>query len=190
MVRTTQRLFVALSIPSRERKKIHKVAEPLREDGLPVRWVDPTLYHITVKYLGDVRSEQIDEISETLERVASENQAFQAEMDRFGAFPTLRKPQVLWLGVDPNPALRCLKHDVEWSLSKCGFDRDSRAFHPHLTLGRVGKTGTAGAFRGFDEKAAELTYHGSFAVPEVHLMRSQYTSSGPRYSVVSKSRLN
>jgi 2'-5' RNA ligase len=190
MARSIQRLFVSLAIPAGEKKKIHRVAGVLRDGGMPVRWIDPTLYHITMKFLGDVPSEKIETISEALLKVAKENHAFEAELQGFGAFPTLRKPKVLWLGVKPTPPLRCLKHDVEWALSQVGFEREARAFHPHLTLGRVGDDGVAGAFRGLDQVAADLEYHGSFPVATVNLMSTRFSKTGPQYSVVSKSKLN
>jgi 2'-5' RNA ligase len=92
---------------------------------------------------------------------------------------------VIWLGIEPTPALRCLKQDVEWGLADLGFERETRAFHPHLTLGRVEREKEAGAFRGLDELVGELSYSGSVAVKTMELMRSQTGKGGSQYSVVS-----
>ena len=184
------RMFVALSIPSKEKKKIHRAAGPLREGDLPVRWVEPENYHITLKFLGDVQIDRVDPLSKALEDIAGSNVAFEAQVRGFGAFPTIRRPNVLWLGVTPSAALRCLKHDLERGLVECGFEQEPRGFHPHLTLGRVGRNGGAGVFRGLDDLVAKLDYAGSFRVAKVHLMQSRRSSSGPRYRVVSSSKLN
>ena len=65
------------------------------------------------------------------------------------------------------------------------FERETRAFHPHLTLGRVVGDDEAGAFRGLDALVAELTYNGKVEVRSVELMRSQTAKGGSQYSVVS-----
>jgi 2'-5' RNA ligase len=158
------RLFVAVNLPKKERERIHRASRALRDQGMPVR---------------------VEPIDSVLARVAAGCQPFAADLSGFGAFPSVRRPRVVWLGVEPTPALRCLKQDVEWGLADLGFERETRAFHPHLTLGRVDRDDEAGAFRGLDELVAELTYKGSVEVRSVELMRSQTGKGGSQYSVVT-----
>jgi RNA 2',3'-cyclic 3'-phosphodiesterase len=179
------RLFVALNLPKKERDRIHRAARPLRDREMPVRWVVPDNYHLTLKFLGEVRPERVGPIDRVLARVAGGCPCFTADLSAFGAFPSVRRPRVLWLGVEPTPALRCLKQDVEWGLAELGFERETRAFHPHLTLGRVEREKEAGAFRGLDVLVAEMSFSGSVAVRSVELMRSQTAKGGSQYSVVS-----
>ena len=107
------RIFVALNLPKKERERIHRAARALREEDLPVRWVDPDAYHVTLKFLGDVRPEKVTDIEEALGRVANSTAPFELDLGGFGAFPTIRNPRVVWLGVDASPELRCLKQDLE-----------------------------------------------------------------------------
>jgi RNA 2',3'-cyclic 3'-phosphodiesterase len=180
------RLFVALNLPKKERDRIHKASRALRDQELPVRWVAADKYHLTLKFLGEVRQDRVPMIQHILTRVAAGSPPFVADINGFGAFPTVRRPSVLWLGIEPSPALRCLKQDVEWALADAGFERETRAFHPHLTLGRVESENGAGAFRGLDEMLAELPYEGSVQVKSFELMRSQISrEGGPQYSVLS-----
>lgn len=179
------RLFVALNVPASERLRVHEAAGPLRDRGLPVRWVDPELYHLTLKFLGEVRPDHVERIDEVLARVARGTPPFDLNLSVFGAFPSVRRPRVLWVGVEPTPVLRCLKHDVEWALSGIGFERETRAFHPHLTLGRAGHESGAGAFRGLDEFLAGLAYAARVPVRSIELMRSQASRDGAAYSVLS-----
>lgn len=183
------RLFIALNLPAKQRKQIHEAASPLRNNELPVRWLAPETYHLTLKFLGEVRQEKLPKIEEVVQRVADTTRAFSLEIGGFGAFPTIRRPRVLWIGVEPTPALRCLKQDLEWGLTDYGFERETRAFHPHITLGRVESDQGAGAFRGLDELAAALDYRGEFDVDEVDLMRSHLSRKGARYSVVRSAEL-
>lgn len=183
------RLFVALNLPERERQRIHRAARPLREQRLPVRWLGPDHYHVTLKFLGEVRRERVPEIGEAMSRVAASTRAFTTELGGFGAFPTVRRPRVIWLGVGASPELRCLKQDLEWTLAELGFEAETRAFHPHVTLGRADDRDGAGAFRGLDELMAGLEFEGELEVHSIDLMRSESFRAGSRYTVVSRAEL-
>lgn len=183
------RLFLALNLPEDERARIHASAAPLREAGFPVHWLEPEGYHLTLKFLGDVRGDLRPLVEKVMDRVSAGTRAFPLTFSGFGAFPTIRRPQLIWLGVEPTPALRCLKQDLEWGLSHHGFERETRAFHPHITLGRADETEGAGAFRGLDELSAEVQHKGTVAVAAVDLMRSQLSKSGTKYTLLRESPL-
>lgn len=179
------RLFIAINIPAEEKDKIHRATAVLREQGYPVRWVEPHLYHVTLKFLGEVRQALLEPVRGVLQKVASATPVFSMDIGGFGAFPTVRRPRVLWVGVDPSPILRCLKQDLEWGLSEHGFERETRAFHPHFTVGRVMAEHGAGAFRGLDELVTRLDYHSRVAVGSVDLMESHLSAHGPRYEILA-----
>lgn len=182
------RLFLALNLPKKERERIERAARPLREHGLPVRWVGIDNFHVTLKFLGNVRSQLAEPVQEVMDRVGAETPTFEASLRSFGAFPTIRRPTVLWAGMEATPELRCLKQDLEWGLADLGFEKETRAFHPHLTLGRAGNDG-AGKFRGLDDLMAALELESRFTVRSVDLMRSQTGKNGVRYSILHKARL-
>ena len=183
------RLFLALNLPKKEREKIDRAARPLREQELPVRWVDEADFHVTLKFLGQVRPERVESIQEVMDRVAASTIPFHATVAGFGAFPTIRKPSVLWAGVQATPELRCLKQDLEWALAELGFEKETRAFHPHLTLGRARDNGGAGAFRGLDDVAASLAVDSTFPVRSVDLMRTTSSRDGTRYELLHQAVL-
>lgn len=177
------RLFIALNLPKKERTRIDRAARVLRERDLPVRWADLDDFHLTLKFLGDVRPPRRDPVEHVMEKVASATGPFDVTMQGFGAFPTIRRPRVIWIGAIATPELRCLKQDIEWGLAEHGFDRETRAFHPHITLGRAEEDGGAGAFRGIDDVVAGLDLTSTFTVRSLDLMRSRPTRAGSRYSV-------
>ena len=184
------RLFIALNLPKKERQRIHRAARTLREEELPVRWIDVENFHITLKFLGEVHPDHIHRVGQRMEKVASSTRSFSLRLGGFGAFPTIRRPRVIWLRVDASPELRCLKQDLEWALADCGFETETRAFHPHLTLGRAPSDDGAGAFRGLDEVVARISYEGEVVVRSVDLMRSHISRDGARYSVVKSCKLD
>ncbi len=183
------RTFIALNLPKKERQRIHRAARRLRESDMPVRWIDPDDYHVTLKFLGDVRRERLTQVEGAMGKVCAATRSFTTDFAGFGAFPTIRRPRVIWLGLGANPELRCLKQDLEWSLGDLGFDAETRAFHPHVTLGRADDRGGAGAFRGLDDLVADLEFRGEVKVHTVDLMRSQLLREGARYSVLSSAKL-
>ncbi len=183
------RLFIALSISKKERQRIHRAARPLREEEMPVRWIDPEHFHLTLKFLGEVRRERIPEVEEAMGRVATSTRSFATELSGFGAFPTIRRPRLIWLGVGASPELRCLKQDLEWALGDVGFEAETRAFHPHVTLGRADERDGAGAFRGLDALMAGMEYEGDLKVRTLDLKQSYLSREGASYSVVSSVKL-
>ena len=183
------RLFVGINIPKKQRTRIHRAVRGLREEDLPVRWIDPDHFHVTLKFLGEVRKERIPAIEEALGYVARETGAFTTKFGGLGAFPTVRKPRVIWLGVEATPEFRCMKQDLEWALGQAGFEAETRAFHPHVTLGRADASEGAGAFRELDRMLAELSFDDEIKVHTVDLMRSHLSREGSQYSVVSSVRL-
>ena len=183
------RLFIALNLPKKDRERIYCAARPLREADFPVRWLSVDHYHVTLKFLGEVRRARMAEVEEVMTRVASETRAFETTLGGFGAFPTIRRPRVIWLGMGANPELRCLKQDLEWALGDMGFEAETRAFHPHVTLGRASDRNGAGAFRGLDGKMAGLAFKGSVKVHTLDLMRSDTSRTGATYTLLSSARL-
>jgi len=184
------RLFIALNLPKSERERIHEAAKPLRDEELPVRWLEPDHFHVTLKFLGEVRKERLPQVEEAMARVAASTQAFKTKLAGFGAFPTVRHPRVIWLGVVANPELRCLKQDLEWTLGDLGFEAETRAFHPHVTLGRADDRDGIGVFRRLDEILAGLKFRGELRVETLDLMRSQTSREGSTYTLLSSGKLS
>ncbi len=158
-----------------------RAARRMRESALPVRWVDMDRLHMTLKFLGEVRPERLRDVQQAVARVAEKTHPFVMKLGGAGAFPTMRRPKVIWLGAEASAELRCLKHDVEWELAPLGFDREVRAFHPHITLGRAEPTARAGDFRNFEEMVAALEFSGESNVRTLDLMESHLSSKGARY---------
>ena len=183
------RLFVALNLPKKDRERIHRATRKLRDEELPVRWVDVDGFHVTLKFLGEVRRERLEEVEQAINRVASSTKAFRTKFGGFGAFPSVRQPRVIWLGVKANPELRCLKQDLEYSFGDIGFEAETRAFHPHVTLGRADDREGAGAFRSLDDLLSALECTGDVRVATVDLMESKLGPGGSKYTLLSSVKL-
>jgi len=175
------RLFLALDPSSEEKERIRASIEGVSGAGFPLRWADPASYHITLKFLGEVRQDQLDPLRQAVERVAAASPPFDFTLGAIGGYPTLRRPQVVWMAVEAAPLLRFLKQDLEWALADLGFPREMRAFHPHITLARGPGTEGGGAFRGIDELAGAVRCEGQFRGDAVRLVRSHLSKDGARH---------
>ena len=183
------RLFVALNLPDEEKQRLYEAAAPLRETDWAIRWIDPEAIHLTLKFLGEVRPQDVEAVEEAIARVAEKTTPFRVDIGQLGSFPSVRRPRVIWVGVEATPELRCLKHDLEWELASLGFERETRAYHPHLTLGRVNRDAGAGDFRSFETHVREFDYESHLDVGTVYLMRSHLSPKGARYEPIAEAPL-
>src|ERR1700761_8886098 len=135
------RIFLAISFSVAVTRKIAEEIErrkPLLADaGFRLAWVPAANLHLTLRYVGPVAEELVEGITGAAARVAARHAPFELHAQGFGAFPSLEKPSVLWVGVAPSPQLMALQRDVEAAMVDLGCEREERAFHPHVTAARI-----------------------------------------------------
>lgn len=125
-----KRLFVAVDLPDEVNQLLGSYAEVLRD----VRWYEPSAYHLTLKFIGEVTSEKMRAIQEQLEQVSGE--PFRLTINRLGYFPPNRHPRVIWAGFDECEPLQKLHDDIEEKLKQLGVEKEDRDYIPHITLGK------------------------------------------------------
>lgn len=172
------------------------IVELLRPHDWPVRWVDPANGHLTIHFIGDTPPEEAELMMMALPGVVAGHEAFDLRTADLGAFPTIRKPRVLWLGLwGPAHRLESIYNDLGDFLADFGVDLEDRPFAPHITLGRLRDTsGVRKADLAADIRAVfdDLTERGvvshhrpvPFPVREVQLVRSHLGPEGARYEVI------
>ena len=134
------RTFVSLPLAAQLRASMADLGKQLSENIEPakVRWTAADQIHLTLRFLGATDPGRVDEISSSLDAVASGFRSFELNLGELGCFPNFRRPDVIWLGLeDPDGDLGNLKKHLDASLRELGWPREARVFVPHLTLGRV-----------------------------------------------------
>ncbi len=177
------RLFVAVNLPAAERRAAWEAAAPLREAGLPVKWVAAECLHVTIKFLGEVDAARADGVAGALEAAVRGARPFDVGIGGFGAFPDTAHARVLWFGVENHPALELLANDVERALQPFGFDSELQPFRPHVTLGRTKRDAKRDALAGLPGLFERLEYASVVPVASVDLMESRTGPRGPTYTV-------
>jgi len=178
------RLFVAIDLPE-EWKRI--LAEPevhIGWLGRGVRWVEPRGMHLTLKFLGEVEENRLDDLDSALRAACSETSSFTMRLKNTGVFPNLKRPRIYWAGIEAPRELLDLQARVDTAMQTLGFEKDEHPFRPHLTLARikepVGKDRMTDALLNF-RLESEPT-----AVREVLLMRSHLSREGARYEAIRR----
>lgn len=184
------RLFTAVDLSESVRKRALEFIEQLRPAASGVKWMDESQLHITLKFLGEVAEEHVPEIRDVMTTAARSIEPFEIEVAGAGSFPTLKRPNTLWLGVrQGSDLLDRLFRAIQRPLVKLRFPREERRFTPHLTLGRLkhglrASAGLADTLQDFSDYSA-----GTSLINEVVLYESQLLPDGPIYRPLARARL-
>jgi len=189
----TVRSFIAIELPENLKAELEELVGRLKsESRTGVKWVNPQDIHITLKFLGDVATTRLDEITGALKVAAYGIKPFRLKVTGLGVFPNPQKVRVAWVGVSGDmDILEKLQQRVESNLETLGFTRESRKFAPHLTLARVREQVSPMERQGFGQFISRTSFNADsdIHVNMIHLIRSQLTSRGAIYSRLSKVEL-
>jgi RNA 2',3'-cyclic 3'-phosphodiesterase len=178
------RLFLAINLTEDVRRRAYEAAAPLRAAAPAVGWVAERNLHLTLKFLGEVPGGG-DEIVRGVQEAAGRHAGMTLSIGGFGAFPNMRRPRVVWLGVAAEPRLELLHHDVEVACAALGFAVEGRPFRPHVTLGRVKGAMSPDEARALAVAARSARFRAGSAVESVDVMRSELSPGGSRYTVLA-----
>ena len=130
------RLFVSLDVPRNATAVIHAAIAPWREVFPVARWVAPSSWHVTVRFLGPVRAEQLARIGVAVGEAAATKAPFGTRLRELGAFPSPCRARVVWVGLDDGEGrMAALALALDAALS-AELRPETRAFRPHLTVAR------------------------------------------------------
>ncbi len=179
------RSFIALPVPGHVTSHLARLHESVSQAEGKIRWVKAEAMHLTCVFLGDIETEQIDPISEALQRAAAGIPPFVTSLDSVGAFPNFRHPRVVWVGFERGEdEVTALKKRIDEELEPLGFEPEYRRFHPHLTLGRVKGEGKKGLLE--QAAAAWILPYENWITGEIVLFQSVLSRHGPTYTVLAR----
>jgi 2'-5' RNA ligase len=179
------RCFIAIELPETLKSILSGLEEEFKKTESDIKWVNPNNIHLTLKFLGNIREEMIEKITELMRQICSHYSNFTLNVRGIGVFPSLKAPRVLWVGIENNETLQALQQEIEEHMSLIGFEKESRKFTPHLTLGRfrssIGKNAILDTIRPRKEED-----FGQFSVHSISLMKSDLNPEGARYTRISE----
>lgn len=175
------RAFLASELDARARECAGVVADALRErpGGDGVSWLRRSAYHITLRFLGDIAPQRVAPLVEGVASEVAPVPPFELRLGALGALPSLRRPRVVMLALEPQAPLEALAKAVERGVARAGFEPESRRFRGHLTLGRVRRAAPP-------LEDPPLSKETEFSVDEVVLFRSDLRSSGALHTPLER----
>lgn len=194
MSRPTLRLFLAIGLSAEVRQALAALQANLKPQ-LPtgiVRWTDPDGVHLTLKFLGETPEDRVPAIADGLAAAAAGFQPFELRVAGLGCFPNPGRARVLWVGVADAPkALAGVQRAIDLHMGRLNFPRETRPFHPHLTLGRVNDRVSAVERRALGDLLSKPHSDdlGRMPVGEIVLFQSNLRPGGAVYTALVRSRL-
>lgn len=182
---TVIRAFIAIDLSEQIQERLGKVLEQINTSATKaVRWVPANNIHLTIKFLGDVSPANLELLTRLLQVECARCRPFEICVGGLGAFPSVRRPRVVWVGVEAPPALAALQRAIETETVRLGYAAEDRSFSPHLTLGRVAHNATPEDVREVADtlvrtRVGEL---GRTVVDSVRLFRSDLKPGGAVYT--------
>jgi 2'-5' RNA ligase len=186
------RVFIAVDINDQIRKAIGDLQRQLqgrvKSSGKSVRWVRPDIMHLTLKFLGEVKDDQITEVCKVVEEISGRHRDFELDVEAVGCFGG-KSARVVWVGTGAgSEQLIRLAEDIDNELGEIGFAKETRRFTGHLTLCRIKNVRDgyelAGAVDGLGPFSA-----GTTSIDAVTVYQSELTRAGPVYTALASYKL-
>lgn len=187
------RSFIAVELPEEVKSGLRHLQKELKlPEHTFVKWVAPESIHLTLKFLANISPQKVSEITRVMEQASQEVSPFQLEIAEVGAFPNLKQPRVLWLGIRGEvDKLVAWQKRIDNGLVPLGFAKETRPFTPHLTLARLREGVSPQDRRDFGELVLKTPIEVSYKVrvTSLSLMRSQLLPGGAVYSRLAEVKL-
>jgi 2'-5' RNA ligase len=188
------RAFLAVVPPPIAQQAVSTLSDNLQNlpDSNAIRWSRSNAHHITLEFLGDIEEATQALVKSVISDVVRSTSPFRIRLSALIALPGWRKMRVLAVGIDdPKDELPQLQSGIAAALRNAGFEPDARAYHPHLTLGRVRKGTPANLVLQLSSvlEAHNQTYFEAWDVTQVSLIQSHLGSGAPRYETLAHFKL-
>jgi RNA 2',3'-cyclic 3'-phosphodiesterase len=187
------RAFAGIELTAEIKSELQSIQKTLQTPQCNyVKWVEVTNLHLTLIFLGNIASTQIDPISRAFENVTYGIRAFSIFIQNVGAFPSLERPNIIWAGLQGDIKTLCAwQKNLEQKLIPLGFTPESRPFSPHLTLGRIRETASFMEKQAIGRKLQNLQCPkgAKMTVDSLNLIHSQLTPKGPFYTILRSIKL-
>ncbi len=184
------RTFIAVDTPPDFKVQAEQIQNELNEIKAPVRWEKSYKLHMTLKFLGDTDTDTIHKVENSLLEITTKQRPFWVRYNGLGCFPNTKNPRIIWIGCTPlSPDLEKLQNTIEENCAKIGFKKETREFHPHITIGRV-KVRSGKDRRMLPDlikKMESVTFDSlENEVHSVLLMKSELRPGGSVYSILKQ----
>ena len=186
------RAFIAAEIPLDIRQDIEHATSNLRRGtGSLIRWVAVENMHLTLKFLGDIPTANVEVLTQMIRAEADSFNCFDIHLTGIGSFPNPKRPRVIYIGIQAPAELEAFQRQLESATRRLGYNSEERAFAPHLTIGRVRQNIPQDDQQKIRRalEASKIDSPGTAKVNSVHLYKSDLKPTGPVYTKLFSAHL-
>jgi 2'-5' RNA ligase len=178
------RVFIAIELPAEIKLSLGELENQLKSGRYRAKWVAPESIHLTLKFLGGISADSINDVTQVMEKAAVGIPSFRLAVSGLGVFPNLQRVQVVWAGVTGAlDKLIQLQKQIDTGLESLGFVPESRPFTAHLTVARIRDDASSTERQSIGQLVIKTGFEGGeFNAESVSLMKSQLTREGAIYS--------
>jgi RNA 2',3'-cyclic 3'-phosphodiesterase len=183
-----KRLFAAIKVNPEEQLLRTFADLKKRLSDEKITWVNEQKIHITMKFFGDTKEEQIPIIETVCNEIVTAHRRFGLHLENVGIFGSSYNPRVIWFGIRENKTIAQLANELLDTLQENGFPRDNQHFRPHLTIGRIKHIQNKRYFQQVLDQFKNC-YLQRVPVDQMELIESKLTPHGPVYTTINSFKL-
>ncbi len=168
------RCFISIELVEEAKKGIIKVQSELQKKKLfSGKLTEPENLHLTLKFLGEIEDERVDEIAGRLREIKFKK--FKAELKECGVFSE-NFVRIIWVHL---AGCEELQKEIDRKLTGL-FQKEAR-FMGHITIARVKSVKDKKALL---DELKKIKLSGEFFAEKFSLMKSTLTEKGPIYETI------
>ena len=160
-----------------------KYEKDILNSGVNVKVVEPENVHITLKFLGETKLEDVGKIEEIIKKAVENIEPFKIQLKGTGVFPNENYIKIIWIGIQNGEKIGIIVNKIDNDLSKLGYKKENRSFSPHLTIGRLKSAKNKNELLKIIENYKNTEF-AEVKVDKVKLIKSELTPKGPIYTTI------
>lgn len=188
------RTFIAIDLSTEIIDQIDQIINYFKTQvpQVALKWVETENIHLTVKFLGDISTEQLPQIKGIIQAELAPFSSFDLRVEELGMYPHRKKPRVIWLGIRGGDSVIAMHKKLDRALVEADIPQEGRAYSPHLTIARVRRRTDPDTIKLIGSRLSNFKVDslGTLTVDQVHFYQSELTRQGPIYTRLSSVSLN
>lgn len=188
------RIFIAIDFPQEVITRIVRISAYLQTQvpERSLKWVEPENLHLTLKFLGEIQKDRVNEIERIMAKILKGQPSFNITIEGLGMYPTASQPRVVWLGIKGGEPLQEIHRQMDQKLKSFGDKPEKRSFSPHLTIARVRQNNDRETIQQVGKVLSQYKVEslGTIKVESIQLYKSELMSHGPIYTLLLSVPLN
>jgi 2'-5' RNA ligase len=175
-VNTKIRCFIAVPLNGHAKAQLRGIQTKIRSTGIQAGWPSAANFHLTLKFLGDIREHILPDIKLILSQTITDKSRFTISFNQLGVFPNVHHPQIIWIGPrEYSQKLFTLQQELDYRLNKSLKLAQEKKFTPHITLSRIRRYSKPGmAKKALGVKIDPM----KISVEQIHLIKSTLLPKG------------